>query len=124
MTNERKKLIKKLDDLARKICFFRDNTTCVRCGRKPPYQIHWSHVITRENKALRWELENNKCLCYICHKWFHDNPTESGEWFKKTYPERYKFIQKHQMDIQKTDAASLRTKLEILTTIAIMKGVI
>jgi 5-methylcytosine-specific restriction endonuclease McrA len=81
-------------------------------------------VITRENKALRWELENHKCLCYICHKWFHDNPTESGEWFKKTYPERYKYIQKHLMDIQKTDAASLRTKLEILTTIAIMRGVL
>jgi len=34
-------------------------------------------------------------LCYHCHigKWHHE-PTEAGAWFKKEFPERYRYLEK------------------------------
>ena len=40
-------------------------------------------------------LLNLKLLCYHCHiNWWHKNPVESGEWFKQTFPDRWKIIEK------------------------------
>lgn len=95
--------MKKLDILTREKVFERDHNKCVRCGRDgSQYQMHPSHVIGRQNKRLRWDINNVKTMCFICHRWWHDNPTESGEWFKQKYPERHEYIEAHKNEIQKT----------------------
>lgn len=111
----RKGLMKKLDNLTREKVYERDNHTCVRCGRSAPqYVINPSHVIGRQNKRLRWDVNNVKTLCFTCHRWWHDNPTESGEWFKKKYSKRHKYLEKHKMEIQKTTVTALKELLEEL----------
>jgi hypothetical protein len=34
-----------------------------------------------------------KVLCYHCHiNWWHKNIIEASDWFKKRFPERYKYL--------------------------------
>lgn len=54
--------------------------------------LNHAHVIGRANKALRYDIFNAMCLCVACHMWWHENPTESGIWFKEKYPERYEYL--------------------------------
>jgi 5-methylcytosine-specific restriction endonuclease McrA len=44
---------------------------------------------------LQFDLHNIILLCFHCHigTWHHE-PTEVGLWFKKTFPERYKYLEK------------------------------
>lgn len=94
----REKLTKDLDDLCREYIKLRDNHTCVKCG-KSGKQMHWSHVIPRSaGNRLRWDELNSKCLCAYCHRrWWHANPLEAEEWFKKNYPERYEYIKREKI---------------------------
>ena len=62
--------------------------TCLRCGiQKPPTNrrgssgMDCSHVYGRRHRTVRWAKENAKCLCTGCHRWWHENPADSGEWF-------------------------------------------
>ena len=105
MNSKRKRLKKKsrkassyyreLDALARqRVVVERDNNTCVRCGKSAPqYKIDWSHVYSRENRAIRWHPDNSKALCFKCHEWWAANPVDSGEWFQRTFPDRYLRLQ-------------------------------
>lgn len=72
-------VLRKLDDLCRKICFRRDGGRCVRCGRRG--YLEWAHVYTRKILATRWSLENCMSLCGVggfisngCHGWWHNPP--------------------------------------------------
>ena len=87
--------VNKLDALAReKIVVERDQNTCVRCGKSAPeYKIDWSHVYSRENRAIRWHPSNSKALCFHCHKWYGENPLDSAQWFQQKYPYRYAQLQ-------------------------------
>lgn len=62
--------------------------TCLRCGiRKPPTNrrgssgLDCSHVYSRRHKSIRWDTMNAKALCTACHRWWHENPVESGVWY-------------------------------------------
>lgn len=92
---ERDQIEKQLDDCARKICFARDHDTCIKCGLGPPHVlIQWAHVKTRGVISLRWDSANNMTLCAGDHLWWHQHPSESGPWFKETFPERWEYIQR------------------------------
>ncbi len=61
---------------------------CLKCYiQKPPTNrrgssgMDCSHVYGRRHRTIRWAKENAKCLCSTCHRWWHENPTESGKWF-------------------------------------------
>lgn len=63
--------------------------TCLRCGiQKPPTNrrgssgMDCSHVYGRRHRTVRWCSDNAKCLCTGCHRWWHENPTESGKWYE------------------------------------------
>ena len=88
---ERDQIEKQLDDLARQLCFYRDCFKCIRCGT--PEAVQWAHVKTRGVVGLRWDLQNNMTLCKGDHLWWHLHPSESGPWFKETFPERWEHIQ-------------------------------
>ena len=62
----------------------RDNNTCQRCGIKRD-RMECSHVKGRRHRTVRWDLLNAKTLCHSCHRWWHENPTESGLWFIETF---------------------------------------
>ena len=92
----RKALIKKLDELIKTKAKIRDNYTCQKCGKKVEgSNAHGSHVIpVSGGHKLRWDIQNIKCLCYHCHiNWWHKNPMEASEWFSRTFPDRWKYLE-------------------------------
>ena len=63
--------------------------TCRKCGiqkfptnRRGNSGMDCSHVFGRGNRTVRWAKDNAKCMCHTCHRWWHENPTESGQWFE------------------------------------------
>lgn len=104
-------LRKELDRAVKLLVFERDGHQCVRCG-KTAY-LHPSHVLPKgKYHNLRWELDNIKTLCLGCHlQWWHLQPTESGEWFKKTYPERWERLQIAKLTAPKPNPAELLASL-------------
>jgi len=86
----RKTTIKKLDDLCRKACLIRDDSTCQWCGSKERLQL--SHVRSRRFYETRWELANTKILCAGCHLKWHENPVEADNWFDSKFPARRSWI--------------------------------
>ncbi len=89
---QRRSVFLKLDALARQRCFERDHHHCVRCSNNRT--IQWSHVIGRRHPCTRWELDNSLTLCAGCHRFWHEYPTLSGEWFRKNWPDRHEHILK------------------------------
>jgi len=60
------------------------NNTCVKCGVKRD-RMECSHIFGRRHRTIRWCKENAVCKCTTCHRWWHENPTESGIWFIGKY---------------------------------------
>lgn len=48
-----------------------------------------SHVYSRRHRTIRWCKENAKCLCTTCHRWWHENPADSGAWFESLVGEGF-----------------------------------
>ena len=89
---------KKLDDIAKKFAKERDEYKCQHTGIKVlGTNAHGSHVIpVSAGLALRWDLNNIKCLCYHSHiNWWHKNPLEATEWFKEKFPDRWEYLVKY-----------------------------
>lgn len=60
------------------------NNTCVKCGIQRD-RMECSHIFSRKHRTIRWCKQNAVCKCHTCHRWWHENPTESGIWFLETY---------------------------------------
>lgn len=65
------KLVKKLDDVFQMCIRYRDDFTCITCGKKFPRgertQCHAGHFISRGVYATRWDEENVNCQCAGCN---------------------------------------------------------
>ena len=93
-TPSRKTLKRNLDEYTALVVKERDGYICQKCGKKCSGQgAHWSHIYSRQRFSMRWLLLNAICLCAGCHRWWHDNPTESGVWFKDKWPYRDEHLQ-------------------------------
>jgi len=57
--------------------------TCQVCGIQG--RMECSHIHSRANRTIRWCKENALPKCFVCHKWWHAHPTESGKWFLDKY---------------------------------------
>lgn len=100
MKTKRQKIVKKLDKITTEIVRRRD-VTCQKCGRFcSGSNAHKSHIKSKgAYPHLQFDLQNVMLLCYHCHiNWWHKEPTEAGLWFKKTFPERYKYLEKAKQD--------------------------
>ena len=99
MAKERTKLTKKLDGLCRNIIRIMYDNKCYRCGLKIEGQnSHPCHIIAKGNGASwrRFDLNNIFLGCFKCHRWWHDNPVESGKWFDEQFsPARKKLLEKY-----------------------------
>lgn len=93
---ERKILTDKLDDLCRQVVRLRDENACQKCGKKiEGSDSHPCHVVAKGNGASqrRWDLLNIFLGCMKDHRWWHDNPTESGKWFAEKFPARDAYLE-------------------------------
>lgn len=81
---------KELDGLCRRLVVeVRDRNVCQRCGaRAESSQMHWSHVVTRGAKSIRWTEWNSKAMCAGCHMWWGSHPVDAGAWWRAKFPER------------------------------------
>ena len=105
---ERKRLIKKLDDLWAKKIKERDKFTCQRC-KSQSKRLNACHFYGRRNKTLRWDLDDGVTLCVGCHFWAHSNPAEFTEWFKEwAGEETFERLQTKKNNKTKTDLANLK----------------
>lgn len=94
----RTKLTKRLDDLCRDIVRSRDDNRCQRCGKYVEgSDAHTCHVVAKGKGASRrrFDLLNLFLGCFRCHRWWHDNPTESGPWYKAQWPHRDEYLNKY-----------------------------
>lgn len=85
----------------------RKNGVCEHCGVqnksiKPngkPVILHAHHIISRQNKALAWDVKNGICLCAFCHKFSQIGPHQGGiifaEWFRNKYPDIHEYLLKN-----------------------------
>lgn len=97
-----KNIKKDLMDLVKAYIKKRDNYTCQHCGKQglEKHDCQASHVHPDGGgERLSYDPLNMKVLCFRCHTWWHENPTESGEWFKVKFPDRWYYIQQHKNDI-------------------------
>ncbi len=89
------KLHDKCWTMAKKIIYLRDHGQCQHCYKRVEgANAHTSHVIPKSvGGGVRYILDNLKLLCYHCHiNWWHVNPTESGKWFRETFPDRMRLL--------------------------------
>jgi len=106
----KKKLKKKLDQAVRLRVIDRDGGICQRCG-KAGNQV--SHVISRRNLNLRWDMTNLKLMCVGCHiYWWHKSPLEAVDWFKGKFPDRYDYVMKNKNVIKQWSVTELEELLE------------
>lgn len=115
------KLIKKLDDVFQTVIRYRDNFTCITCGRKFPRgeraQLHAGHFVSRKIYATRWDEENIAAQCAGCNLKQSLGDVEIIHKFEQQLKARYGedvvedlFRRKHQ--IFKLNRAWLEEKIE------------
>jgi hypothetical protein len=94
-TKEKNAMIRELDASCRQRVMERDQEMCARAGVSPcEGPLQWSHVITREVLALRWEDENSQAMCRGHHHWWHMNHSQAILWFSTHWPERWEHIKR------------------------------
>ena len=54
---------------------------CQVCSRQG--RVELSHIYSRRHRTIRWCADNALPKCHACHRWWHENPTESGHWFRR-----------------------------------------
>ena len=84
-TTERKRLIKRLDDVTREIVL-RRGSSCVTCGSSTRLQC--GHLITRARYGTRWDLMNCHIQCAGCNLRHEYQPEIYTRWFLNTYGEQ------------------------------------
>jgi 5-methylcytosine-specific restriction endonuclease McrA len=106
--------LSKLKTLRFEVLLKRDGNRCVRCGRTTG--LSPAHIYpTGRYPRMAWMLENIIVLCWFgCHDgWWHKNPLEAAEWYKKTYPENYKKLKAlSQQDLPPLDHVKIKEYLE------------
>lgn len=96
--SRRAKLTKLLDDLCREIVRIRDGHICQKCNKHiTGSNAHTCHVVAKGNGASqrRFDLLNLFLGCMYCHRWWHNNPTESAKWFTKKWPHREDYLERY-----------------------------
>ena len=106
----KKKLMDENIEIAKLIAKTRDKYTCQHCWVKATgLKMHGSHVINEaRDHRLACDPYNIKALCYNCHiNWWHKNPVEAGEWFRKKWPGRWEKLQKTHIEYMKLGSISI-----------------
>ena len=89
----RKGIINKLDDLIREHMKATREKYCVTCGtstdwfhpQNNPFGLQVSHYISRDYKALRWDLKNVEPMCVKCNYNHNKNPAPYSKYIIETH---------------------------------------
>ena len=70
----------------------RDGFKCLHCGKDKYLNSH--HIFTRNNYAVRWDMDNGITLCSGCHTMSsifsaHKTPLEFIEWIREFWGEEW-----------------------------------
>ncbi len=114
MNKIKKRLETELWELCKIYIRSRDKDTCQKCGKKVYGRgADTSHVLCKNRyKSLKYDENNLKVFCMWCHKWWHNVPTESGEWFKNKFPERWEYLQEKKKIIRKIGEVELQEHID------------
>ena len=88
----------RLDELCRKIIRLRDDNKCQICHKAiEGSNSQPCHVVAKGAGASwrRFDLTNIFLGCMYDHRWWHNNPTESGKWFAEKWPHREEYLEKY-----------------------------
>jgi hypothetical protein len=109
--SKKRHYVEECDKLVREAVFERDGHRCVRCGTTSG--LTPSHVYPKNRyQNMRWLEINILCLCVACHLyWWHLNPVESSEWFRKTFEARFRQLQMLKDTMRKPNPKELLTQL-------------
>ncbi len=81
----------------------RDNGLCQICMKKPNRQ-HIHHIIPRQVKELKYDVNNGLCLCFNHHKVgvrsAHLNALFFAKFMAKNKPTQYKYLMKRLEEIE------------------------
>ena len=90
------------------------NWTCEKCGKQyapdDARGLDCSHIFGRKNRSVRWcgggAVTNAIALCMGCHRWWHENPSESGVWIREHLGEgAYSLLEEKKNQIAKISKA-------------------
>lgn len=84
---KRTPLDKIVSDLVRE----RAHWTCQRCqfvdidgqARGKSSQLDCSHIQSRNNYSVRWDIDNCICLCKSCHRFVEDRPLDHADFARR-----------------------------------------
>jgi len=96
MASERKRLEGRLDALCKEIVCKESFYICLRCRRhvKNGDPHHVVHKL-RGSSWRRFDIKNIVWLCRDCHSWWHDNLGLGDRFFKYTWPEHNKYLDRY-----------------------------
>lgn len=75
---------RELDQMWKEKVKKRDNYICQVCGKdlsKTPKNCHAHHILPRQLKGLRWDVNNGITLCYSHHKIGVYSPHQNALWW-------------------------------------------
>ena len=89
--------VNKLKKLLHQLVVVRDKK-CLKCKKKK--RLNASHIYPKgAYPHMRWMPRNVIALTFYWHLfWWHKNPIEAGEWYKKTFPKDYKYLKKKSLE--------------------------
>lgn len=82
---KRSTLMNKADALVSKAV--RASGKCFRCMSTT--QLTAAHIIRRNYRAVRFDLDNLICLCWRCHNYFNYRELEWRDYIDKCFPGRW-----------------------------------
>ena len=101
--NKRKEIRKKALTLAKVIAKRRDNYICQKTGKEVTgSNCHGSHVIpvSRDNRLALDPINILTLDSYSHLRWWHKDILEAYEWFRETFPERFKYLERKRKENQ------------------------
>ena len=96
MNKKRKERIENYNKLCvwSKVIRLRDDNQCQICGSKVHLNAH--HIVPKEIKVLRFNLDNGVTLCAKCHRFgiysAHKNGLYFSLWLQKVKPNQYDYL--------------------------------
>lgn len=109
---ERKRLVKKLDQIVSKIVIARDGK-CVVCGSTQ--NLTCGHLFSRVHYSTRWSLTNCNCQCLGCNLKHEHNWEPYRRWFVQNYGQAfYDALYEDHMRVKKFKNYELQELLEEL----------
>lgn len=108
--SERKKLVKKLDDVFQTYIRIRDNWTCIICGTQILFnktRMHAGHYIDRGNLLLRWDERNVNAQCAKCNR--TEGLTKDKNLYQNKISEKYGNVVLNELHSKKKEVYSIST---------------